>query len=51
VTALGIPAGEQVGRLLTAVRDWWEAGDFAADRAACLTYLKALVSSPEHQPE
>jgi poly(A) polymerase len=41
VTALGIPTGEQVGQLLAAVRDWWEAGDFTADRAACLAYLRA----------
>ena len=43
VTALGIPPGERVGRLLAAVRDWWEAGDFKADRAACLAYLRKLV--------
>jgi poly(A) polymerase len=40
VTALGIPPGERVGRLLAAVRDWWEAGDFTADRAACLACLR-----------
>jgi poly(A) polymerase len=43
VTTLGIPTGERVGRLLAAVRDWWEAGDFTADRAACLAYLRALA--------
>ena len=41
VTTLGIPTGERVGQLLAAVRDWWEAGDFTADRAACLAYLRA----------
>ena len=41
VAALGIPPGERVGRLLAAVRDWWEAGDFRADRKACLAELKA----------
>jgi len=46
VTALGIPAGERVGRLLAAVRDWWEAGDFAADRAACLARLAELAAVP-----
>jgi poly(A) polymerase len=43
VTALGIAAGPEVGRLLGAVHDWWEAGDFTADRAACLLYLQGLV--------
>ena len=43
VTTLGIPTGERVGRLLAAVRDWWEAGDFTADRAACLAYLRACA--------
>jgi poly(A) polymerase len=50
VTALGIPPGETVGRLLDAVRDWWQAGDFAADRAKCLAYLRQLASAPR-QPE
>ena len=43
VTALGIPAGERVGRLLAAARDWWEASDFTPDRAACLAYLRELA--------
>ena len=43
VTALGIPAGEGVGRLLAAARDWWEASDFTPDRAACLAYLRELA--------
>jgi poly(A) polymerase len=45
VTALGIPPGERIGRLLAAVHDWWEAGDFNADRAACLAHLSGLVAS------
>ena len=40
VTALGIAPGERVGRLLAAVRNWWEAGDFAADRTHCLARLR-----------
>jgi poly(A) polymerase len=48
VTALGIPPGPRVGRLLEAVRDWWEAGDFAADRAACLAHLLKLAA--KHSP-
>jgi poly(A) polymerase len=50
VTELGIPPGERVGQLLEAVRDWWEASDFTADRAACLDNLKALVKTGEDQP-
>lgn len=43
IIALGIAPGPQVGRLLDAVHDWWEAGDFTADRAACLAYLRGLA--------
>ena len=46
VTALGVSPGERVGRLLAAVRDWWETSDFKADRAACLTYLTELLDGP-----
>jgi poly(A) polymerase len=45
VTALGIAPGPEVGRLLGAVHDWWEAGDFMADRAACLAHLKELAAA------
>ncbi|HEY1431276.1 MAG TPA: CCA tRNA nucleotidyltransferase [Stellaceae bacterium] len=45
VTALGIPPGPQVGRLLNAVLAWWEAGDFTADHAACLAHLRELVAA------
>jgi poly(A) polymerase len=47
VTALGIAPGPRVGQLLAAVRRWWEAGDFVADRDACLARLTALSRSPE----
>ena len=43
VTALGIPPGERVGRLLAAVHEWWEEGDFTADRTRCLIYLGELA--------
>ena len=43
VTELGIPPGERVGQLLEAVRDWWEASDFTADRTRCLGYLRELA--------
>jgi poly(A) polymerase len=40
----GIPAGREVGRLLEALRAWWEANDFTPDRATCLAHLAALNS-------
>ncbi|MFZ2007402.1 MAG: CCA tRNA nucleotidyltransferase [Stellaceae bacterium] len=43
VTALGIMPGPRIGRLLAAVRRWWEEGDFAADRAACLARLREIA--------
>jgi poly(A) polymerase len=45
VTALGVPAGPEVGRLLAAVTTWWEAGDFRADRAACFAELERQVNA------
>ncbi len=51
VTALGLPPGERIGRLLAQVRDWWEAEDFAPDRGQCLAYLKevAAADNPPHR--
>lgn len=43
--ARGLPAGPSVGRLLQEVRQWWEAGDYRADRAACLAELERLLST------
>jgi poly(A) polymerase len=45
VTALGIRPAPQVGRLLSAVRRWWEDGDFTADRAQCDARLRELAGS------
>ena len=45
VTALGIPPGERVGKLLDAIHDWWVAGDFTADRNSCLTRLIEAVTT------
>ena len=39
---LGLKPGPQVGALIEAVERWWIAGDFAADRAACLAELERL---------
>jgi poly(A) polymerase len=46
VTALDIVPGPRVGKLLDAVRRWWEDGDFAADRAACFMRLKEIAARP-----
>jgi poly(A) polymerase len=43
VTTLGIPPGPRVGQLLAELQAWWEAGDFAADRAACLERLQKIA--------
>ncbi len=43
LTALGVPPGRQLGRLLAQLEAWWEAGDFRADRDACLAELRARV--------
>jgi poly(A) polymerase len=44
VTALGVAPGPEVGRLLAEVEAWWEAGDFRADRAACLAELGRRIA-------
>jgi poly(A) polymerase len=43
VTARGVPAGPRVGQLLAEVEAWWEAGDFRADRRACLAELERRI--------
>ncbi|MDW8340757.1 MAG: CCA tRNA nucleotidyltransferase [Geminicoccaceae bacterium] len=43
--ARGIPTGPRVGRLLEAVRRWWEDEGFRPDRAACLARLDALLAA------
>jgi poly(A) polymerase len=47
VTALGMPPGERVGRLLGRVRDWWEENDFAPDRGQCLAYLREIAGAAD----
>ncbi len=43
--ALGLRPGPKVGALIEAVERWWIAGDFSADRAACLAELKRLADA------
>lgn len=50
VLALGLQPGPEVGRLLAAVRGWWEAQDFRPDRAACLAWLDGLRPAPTIEP-
>jgi poly(A) polymerase len=40
---LGLAPGPRVGNLIEAVERWWIAGDFTADRAACLAELERLA--------
>lgn len=42
-SALGVPKGPEIGRLLKELEDWWIAGDFAADREACMAELKRRI--------
>ncbi len=52
--ALGLTAGPEVGRLLSAMRGWWIEGGAVADRAACLDELRKRLGAadgtrrPEH---
>ena len=43
VSALGVPAGPEIGRLLKDLEAWWIAGDFAADREHCLAELRRRI--------
>ncbi len=43
--ALGLKPGPQVGALIEALERWWIAGDFSADRDACLAELKRLADA------
>ena len=44
VIGLGVDEGPRVGQLMAQVEDWWEGGDFSADRDACLDKLKSLLA-------
>ena len=43
---LGLKPGPKVGALIAEVERWWIAGDFAADRAACLAELERIAKAP-----
>jgi poly(A) polymerase len=42
---LGVPPGPAVGRLMATLEDWWIAGDFQADREACLAELRQRAAA------
>ena len=44
VKALGVPAGPEVGELLSRLEAWWLEGDFKASREQALAELRALVA-------
>jgi poly(A) polymerase len=46
-SALGVPKGPEIGRLLKELEDWWIAGDFAADRESCLAELKRRIGGKQ----
>jgi poly(A) polymerase len=43
VLKAGLAPGPRVGQLIAAVERWWIAGDFTADRVACLAELERLA--------
>ena len=43
VTELGVSPGPAVGRLLSAVEEWWEDADYEPGHEACLDKLKSLI--------
>jgi poly(A) polymerase len=48
--SLGLAPGPRLGELLRAVEQWWEEGDFQADRRTCLDRLAALASGSGAAP-
>lgn len=46
ITAMGVPGGPQIGRIVAAVEAWWRARDFRPDRQACLDVARALAANP-----
>ncbi|MDY0883910.1 CCA tRNA nucleotidyltransferase [Dongia soli] len=42
---LGLQPGAAMGRWLALAEAWWIAGDFRADRAACMSWLKAQLTT------
>jgi poly(A) polymerase len=47
VMAAGVPEGPRVGKILTAIEDWWIDQDFPDDETALAEKLKDALRSPE----
>ncbi|BBK40516.1 poly(A) polymerase/tRNA-nucleotidyltransferase [Allostella vacuolata] len=45
LVGLGLARGPQMAQALATVAAWWAAGDYAADREACLAQARALLAS------
>ncbi len=45
VIAAGVPEGEEVGRVMREVEDWWVDADFTDDRFSIIERLKAVVQA------
>ena len=45
VIQAGVPEGPRVGKILSAVEDWWIEGDFTADENAVMEKLKAILAT------
>ncbi len=43
ITAMGVPVGPQVGRIVAGVEAWWRGRDFRPDRQACLDVARSLA--------
>ncbi|MBX3144204.1 MAG: CBS domain-containing protein [Trueperaceae bacterium] len=50
VTALGVPKGPEVGRIVAAVEAWWRARDFQPGREACLDVARRLAAGEAAPP-
>lgn len=44
---MGLEEGPAIGDHMRAVETWWEDGDYAADRDACLDYLRTHIARGE----
>ena len=47
ITAMGVPGGPQVGRIVAAVEAWWRARDFQPGRQACFDVARALAAGED----
>lgn len=48
---LGMSPGPAIAETLRRVEDWWAAGDFTADRAACLAHAEAMLPAATEEDQ